>query len=171
MEKEVKGKYLFISYLVVLVWILLFKMAASPADFKALVLSGHRVINLIPFGESVIINGNLDFSEIINNSLIFIPFGGLLGIISKQTNYLQKIMMILGFSVCIEVSQYILGIGATDITDVLTNTLGGIVGLVIYIGLSKLVKQDKLDKFLVNVGSVLFAIPLILLSLLLIFNS
>lgn len=171
MEKKVKGNYLFMCYLVVLVWILLFKMAASPADFKALVTSGQRAINLIPFSESVIINGKMDLSEIINNCLIFVPFGGLLGIISKQSSNLQKILMMLGFSVCIEMSQYILGIGATDITDVLTNTLGGSIGLGVYRGLSKLVKHDRLDKILVTLGSVLFAIPLILLSVLLLFNS
>ena len=41
-------------------------------------------------------------------------------------------------SVMLEVLQYILGVGASDITDVITNTFGGAVGLGVALGLSKI---------------------------------
>lgn len=41
-------------------------------------------------------------------------------------------------SIVLEVMQYILGVGASDITDVITNTIGGVAGLGVALGLSKL---------------------------------
>ena len=39
-----------------------------------------------------------------------------------------KIMMIAGTSFLLETTQYVLAIGRSDITDVLTNTAGGLLG-------------------------------------------
>ena len=61
---------LLIVYLLILSWIILFKLQFS---FSA--LDHIRQINLIPFGSSVISNGKIDFDEIINNAIVFIPVG------------------------------------------------------------------------------------------------
>lgn len=61
---------LLIFYLIVLTWIIIFKLQFSFENLPHI-----RNINLIPFGESVIINGKMDFGEIIQNALAFIPFG------------------------------------------------------------------------------------------------
>lgn len=61
---------LFVIYLVILTWIILFKLQLSIADLPHI-----RSINLIPFQESVIINDKLNVKEIIYNVIIFIPLG------------------------------------------------------------------------------------------------
>lgn len=53
---------LLIFYLIALVWIILFKLGFSTADLPHI-----RNINLVPFAESLIVNGRLDVSEIIKN--------------------------------------------------------------------------------------------------------
>lgn len=150
------GQILFVGYIVILIWILLFKFSTSFSDLVAQFNNQPRNINLIPFNESVSLNQKVDFSEIINNIIIFIPFGGLLSIVNKKASLLTKIVIIFLFSFGIESAQFILGLGATDVTDILTNTLGGIVGLLIYQLLKIFFKEDKLDKILISVGTVIF---------------
>jgi len=60
---------LFISYLIALCWILLFKLGVR---FSYM---GNRRVNLIPFSEPLILNGKIDVGEIILNVVIFMPLG------------------------------------------------------------------------------------------------
>lgn len=164
------GKVLFVGYVIILIWILLFKFSTSFSDLVAQFNNQPRNINLIPFKDSVMLNQRIDLSEIINNIIIFIPFGGLLGIIDKKSSFLKKIMIILLFSLAIELSQFVFGLGATDITDIITNTLGGIIGLLIYQFLKMLFKENKLDRILVLLGMIIFIICLAFIIFLLVIN-
>lgn len=61
---------LFYIYFGALVWIILFKMQMPFSNM------GHiRSMNLIPFAGSVEVNGSIYIQEIVDNVLIFIPFG------------------------------------------------------------------------------------------------
>ncbi|OJG40595.1 hypothetical protein RV02_GL001972 [Enterococcus gilvus] len=164
------GKVLFVGYLIVLIWILLFKFSLSFSEVVAQFNNQSRSINLIPFKGSVVLNQGIDFSEMINNLLIFIPFGGLLGIIDKNSSFAKKIMYIFLFSLSIEALQFVFGLGATDITDIITNTLGGTVGLLIYSFLKLLFKENKLDRILTVVGMIIFTCCLVFLIFLVIVN-
>lgn len=68
MKKNKLLIFLLTIYILILTWIILFKMQLS---FVA--LPYIRSINLIPFAESVIVNGKIYFGEIIDNLIIFIP--------------------------------------------------------------------------------------------------
>ena len=100
------------------------------ADFKG--------INLIPFAGSVIVNNQIDFNEIILNVLAFIPFGIYIGMLKPNWSFLKKIVPIAGVSLLFEVVQFIFAIGGSDITDLMGNTLGGIIGVGVYIVFYKL---------------------------------
>ena len=113
-----------IFYAVMLVWIILFKMDVSLEN-----LGQMRSVNLMPFAQSVIVNGKLDFSEIIQNVLAFVPLGVLVYTIWQEKSWYFKLGGIVLTSVVLEVMQYVLGVGASDITDVITNTLGGMMGI------------------------------------------
>ncbi len=118
---------LLVVYLAVLTWIIIFKMQ-FPGDAG---LPHMRNVNLIPFGQSVIVNGRIEFSEIIQNVLVFIPYGLLMGILWEEKPFLVKFLPIVLTSFAFESIQYIGAVGASDITDLITNSLGGIIGLVI----------------------------------------
>ena len=61
--------------------------------------------------------------------------------------------MILGLSAIFEAIQFILGIGVTDITDLMTNTSGGVIGMYLVCGVSSLLKE-KTTKILNGVALV-----------------
>lgn len=153
-------KVLLAVYCFVLVWIILFKMNM---DFS--VIGYYRNINLIPFKGSVITNGRISTAEIMLNVLIFVPFGVYISMLKEDWNFICKAAPVFCTSLSFEVLQYVLGIGATDITDLLGNTLGGIIGILLFGLLSKLLKENtiKFINITAAIGTVLIMGLLILL--------
>ncbi|WP_024622576.1 VanZ family protein [Metaclostridioides mangenotii] len=157
---------LFIIYLIALFWIIVFKF-----NVQFSYMGNMRSINLIPFSESLIINGKLHFSEIIMNVVIFLPLGIYVGILFKRLIIGKKLFLFFLISLICEGFQFILGVGASDITDIINNTLGGIIGLMIYKGIEKVFKTSvKAQKFM-NIIAILGTIIMILLLLLLKINN
>ncbi|GCF92168.1 VanZ family protein [Enterococcus florum] len=156
-------------YLLVLIWILLFKVTISFTEILSS-LNGRRNINLIPFHSSTIVNGRINQTEIMYNFLIFMPFGGLLGITDKHRSIMRKVLLIGGFSLMIEMLQFVLGLGATDATDLLMNTVGGLSGLLLYQLLRRFITESKLDRGLTILGSLLFVSSLGFVAFILLYN-
>ena len=82
---------LLLIYLIVLTWIIVFKMEF---DISLLLCTNFRNINLIPFGDSLVVNGHIDASEILLNVIAFIPFGIYLSIVKNEWNFFQKVLPI-----------------------------------------------------------------------------
>lgn len=122
-------------YLILLTWIILLKMQFSFSDLPHI-----RNINLIPFHASVIVNGTIDFNEIINNFLVFLPVGLYTCMLKPHWNLFRKIAPAFFLSLLYEVLQYLFAIGATDITDLISNTLGGCAGVLLFVPLAKILK-------------------------------
>lgn len=118
---------LFYIYFGALVWIILFKMQMPFSNM------GHiRSMNLIPFAGSVEVNGSIYIQEIVDNVLIFIPFGVFSSMRSLTQNPLKRLAPSFFTSLVLEILQFILAAGITDITDLLANTAGGFVGIGIF---------------------------------------
>jgi len=154
---------LFVIYLMALIWILLFKLGVHFTYMR-----NARSINLIPFRESLILNGKIDFAEMIMNVVIFVPLGVYAGILFRRWITGKKLVFFFLVSLIIEGVQLIFGIGAFDITDIITNTLGGIIGLMIYMGIERLFgnsgQAKKFINILATIGTVLMILFLFLLK-------
>lgn len=144
---------LFVIYFVILTWVILFNMEL---DIALLQKMNFRSVNFIPFSASLEINGKIDVSEIILNIIAFIPFGIYFSMMNSRWKFIQKTLLFLGVSLFYEVMQYILAIGESDITDLIMNTLGGIIGLGIYVLCSKLLGKNtiKVLNILATVGTI-----------------
>jgi glycopeptide antibiotics resistance protein len=143
-------KTLLALYILVLVWLVLFKFSFDLSE----VFAHHiRILDLVPFSGSFREN----LPERISNVIAFVPFGLLLQVNFKQTSVWQKLAFICAFSIAVETFQYIFAIGATDITDVITNTLGGLLGLALYDLGKRYVDSQKLDRFIAMAGAFLVA--------------
>lgn len=122
-NEKIITKIIFVLYLIFLVWLVLFKFNFSLADIHKV-----REVNLIPFHYENVMEGDVPLLEAVFNSLVFVPFGFLLFKVWNGKVY-WKILIVVGLSLFFEITQYVLSIGATDITDLITNTLGGIIGI------------------------------------------
>lgn len=154
---------LFIVYLIALYWILLLKLGVQFSYME------NRSVNLVPFKESLVAHAKIDVSEIILNVVIFVPLGIYGGILFKRWNFGKKLFIFFLVSLTVEALQFILAVGAFDITDIITNTSGGIIGLLIFKVIEKVfnssVKAQKFINLIAATGTVLIIVLLLLLKL------
>lgn len=154
---------LFIIYLFALLWILLLKLGVR---FSYM---GVRSVNLIPFSEPLILNGKIDAGEMILNVVIFVPLGIYAGILFERWNFGKKLLFFFLISFIVEGLQFILAVGAFDVTDIITNTLGGIIGLLIFKAIDKVfnnsLKAQKFINLIAAAGTVLAVLFLFLLKM------
>lgn len=99
----------------------------------------HRSMNLIPLKTilqylNANINRNIIVTNLLGNVVAFMPMGFLLPLVSKKfSGFFRAVLLTAGFSLLIETAQYILGVGAADIDDLILNTAGGLLGFLIFL--------------------------------------
>ncbi|AET69338.1 glycopeptide antibiotics resistance protein [Desulfosporosinus orientis DSM 765] len=153
---KILSRGLLALYLVILIWLVLFKLQYN---IFSVFNYHHRSLNLNPFAP-LNVNGRINFGEMIDNVMIFIPFGLLLNVNFKKVGFIPKFALILVFSLTCELIQFIFAIGATDITDVITNTVGGFLGLELYSLSNRYINNKILDRVIIFVGTLLLVLLL-----------
>lgn len=140
-------------YLVALTWIILFKFSTSIQHLPQL-----RNINLIPYGDSLIVNSKLSYSELLLNMIVFLPFGVYVSMLKPDWQVWKRACPAIIMSLLFEIIQYIFAIGASDITDLINNSLGGIVGCLLYVLCTKLFHEhtNRILNILASIGTVGF---------------
>jgi glycopeptide antibiotics resistance protein len=110
----------------------------------------HRSINLIPFysiKEYIFSNSatikNFAFGNVVGNIVIFIPLGAYLSLFKKDKRVIRSLLLIFIVSLFVEIIQGLLGIGASDIDDIILNCLGGLIGILGYKFLLFILRDEK----------------------------
>ena len=116
---------LFALYLALLVWIVMWKLELPFVGTGEL-----RQVKLIPFVPNAC-NGASAPTEVVVNVVLFVPFGLYLGLLAPAWPWWKATIAITGASLTLEVAQFALAVGSSDLTDVITNTAGGLIGLVL----------------------------------------
>lgn len=125
---------LFATYMLLLIGVIIFKLPF----YSPKLADGIQVINLIPFQGSYDESGVLLLREIIYNIIIYMPLGIYICMLKGEWPSIKKVLSIIGLSLVFEAIQFIFAMGRSDITDVLGNTLGGIIGIAAYMLLYKI---------------------------------
>lgn len=131
---ECKDKYKIIIntamyiYIVMVLYVTLMPIIVSIPN---VILGQHYItINLIPFDDYF--NGRGDtVRQILLNIIMMIPFGFLLPMV-KNKKFIICVIWTFLFSLAIEILQPLFERSA-DITDVINNTIGGILGYLLYL--------------------------------------
>ena len=131
---------LFSIYLLLLVLVVLFKL-----PFYSETLTVTRAINLIPFAGSYDESRVIVWSEIAYNMLLFVPLGIYICVLKSEWPFLKKIAPIICLTLAFEVIQFAFAIGITDITDIMINTFGGIIGIAVFALLFKIFKNKTIQ--------------------------
>ena len=158
MENIVSGKrnvlitVLFWIYLLVLTGIILFKLPF----YSPVISDGIRVINLVPLMGSFDAGGVLGLREIADNIMIFVPFGIYISVLKSEWSLRKRVLSVVGLSLAFEIVQFIFALGRSDVTDILSNTFGGVIGICIY-ALALRVLKDKTFK-VVNVFALVLTV-------------
>ncbi len=127
---------LFVEYMIVLIYLVFFAESMGRVDRE----TGAYAYNLELFREIkrfYIYREQLGIKAVIlnlaGNVLAFVPFGCMLPVvIRKRTCLFDTILLSFSLSFCIEIIQLAFKVGSFDVDDLLLNTIGGILGYMIY---------------------------------------
>lgn len=125
---------LFGIYAVLLVLIVLLKYPFNGPGSEA-----HPMLNLVPFKNTFTSRtGDVQVAE---NILAFVPLGLYLSMLWPRSRFVARALVIVGTTIAFETLQYFLEIGRADITDVIDNTVGGLLGIALYALLARTLKS------------------------------
>ena len=125
--------------------------------------------NFVPFKEMFRynINSSLFIKNVLGNILLFIPLGLFISLYIKSRSFLVTLMLSIIISCSIEFVQSIIG-RTVDIDDVILNSLGGLIGYIIYkFGNKFAYKLPKFLKrsFVLDILSLLFVLAIMYIAI------
>lgn len=116
---------LFVVYLVLLAWMVLWKLEVPWVGEAALLARPIKLVPFLPSGDA----GASAPQEVIANLLLFVPFGVYLGLLAPSWPWWAKTAVFVGASVALEITQQLISVGSFDTTDIIVNAAGGLAGL------------------------------------------
>jgi glycopeptide antibiotics resistance protein len=122
-----------------------------------------RNINLVPF------QGAQFGANEVYNILFFVPLGIYISMLKNKLNFAIKGLVILCCSLLFEIFQFVFSVGRSDLTDLICNVLGGVIGIGIYELLLKLLK-NKAQKVM-NIILLVFTTCILLFFVLLLTHA
>lgn len=159
-------RIMFFLYFCVLIWTVLFKMSVSLEEIRC--LAGARTLNLIPFDYRAGIPRIL-IREAAMNVLIFIPLGCYLKMLGLSGG--EAVVYGGLTSLAMEMIQLLLAIGVSDITDLLTNTMGTAIGVGFRVLVSKICADNqKADRY-INTAAAMAILLFFMLMLILMMEN
>ncbi|WP_416292353.1 VanZ family protein [Paenibacillus illinoisensis] len=152
-QRKIKHKILWIAALIIYLYLLtkLILFKGGPVDFEVVRvqlmaflhqpdLIHSRTVNLTPFQEisrdwnSLSLHRPGTAIHLVGNVMAFIPLGVfipmLMGnkLLSGANVFLSSLLLSLGY----EVTQLLTGMGIFDVDDLMLNTLGGVIGYILF---------------------------------------
>lgn len=127
-----------VIYGVALVWVILFKM-----QFSFELVGTLRSVNVVPLAGVLMVNGVPDYSEVVLNVLAFMPFGLFMGMLRGPRPFWRALVPIAATSFAFEALQFVFALGVSDVTDLMANTVGGALGIGLYVLVRHLAKSDR----------------------------
>ena len=121
-------KFLFAVYLIALTWAILFKFKLNIHE-----LNGSKNLIFKPFFAE---GNHLNKADFYTNLIAFVPFGIYISALKREgniiLNLIVSVLVMFETSLFYETAQYIFKIGCSDINDLISNTLGGVIGVIVY---------------------------------------
>lgn len=140
---KIRGKTVcvigFVFYLQLLVYLVLFKL-----DLISTIAYRYRELMLIPYFRPGAINMRTVVEELVMNVAAFIPLGMYLSMLKLPKKIWARILAGFGLSLAFETAQYVFAIGTSDVTDLINNTLGTAIGVLVYFVIKKLLREKAL---------------------------
>ena len=129
------GRLLMALYLLIVVYFMFFA-----ENLGRNIISEEYRYNLTPLKEikrfKGMLNGDMWYQAVINlagNVICFVPIGLVLPLTGYYWKHFHRVFVFtITFSLVIEFTQLICKVGSFDVDDIILNTIGGVVGYIIY---------------------------------------
>lgn len=135
-KRQKMGWVIFVFYLILLAYFLFF----SDYFGRGSHIQEEYAYNLVPFKEirrfivyRRVVGIQSFFLNIVGNIMGFMPCGFFLPVISRRSRrWFNTVLLSFLFSLSIETVQLVFKVGSFDVDDMILNTLGGILGYILY---------------------------------------
>lgn len=128
------GKVLFIIYVMFIVYFLIFSdwygRTGEMSEYRYNLVLFKEIRRFLEYREEL--GAFAVFTNLFGNILIFVPLGFFLPMGSKRRSFFATSFYSFGLSFCVEVFQLITKVGSFDVDDLLLNTIGGILGYILF---------------------------------------
>lgn len=128
----------FILYLIFLLKLLLF--SRPPGSERSLNLIPFATISHYLFSDSAVTK-EFAIGNVFGNVVAFAPLGAFLPLLRRRTGIWTNLLIVVCTSVAVEIIQGVFGLGASDIDDVILNTVGGLIGILFFTLLRVLLRR------------------------------
>lgn len=72
-------------------------------------------------------------ANLLGNILIFVPYGFFISMAGRTRGFFKTFFCSMFLSLCVEIVQLITRVGSFDVDDILLNTIGGVLGYIIFV--------------------------------------
>ena len=141
------GKVLFVAYVAFIIYFLLFSdwygRAGGSGEYRYNLVLFYEIKRFIKYRK--VLGTFAVFTNLFGNILIFVPFGFFLPMGSKKRSFFVTLFYSFGLSLAVEVFQLITKVGSFDVDDLFLNTVGGVVGYLLF-AICKLIRRKHFAK-------------------------
>lgn len=128
------GKVLFVLYIVFLVYFLFlaewYGRTGTGEDYRYNLELFREIRRFITYREQL--GMFAVFANLFGNILIFVPYGFFISMAAERRGFFKTLFCSLGLSLCVELVQLVTRVGSFDVDDILLNTIGGILGYILF---------------------------------------
>jgi glycopeptide antibiotics resistance protein len=118
----------FTVYLALLAWVVLWKLEAPWIGDAAGLDRPMKLVPFVPSGDA----GASTPAEMVINLVLFVPFGLFVGALAPTWSWWKAGVAALAASLALEAVQHLISTGSFDTTDLIVNTMGALIGWVIF---------------------------------------
>ena len=86
------------------------------------------------------------FSNLFGNILIFMPVGYFSAMAGKRRSFFKTLFWSFCLTFCVELMQLITKVGCFDVDDILLNTIGGVLGYIVFVVCNLLRRRNDRKK-------------------------
>lgn len=140
------GKIIFILYIAFIIYFLLFSewygRSSSMQTYHYNLRLFKEIRRFWKYREQL--GAYAVFTNLFGNILVFVPFGFFMPMASRRRSGFSALFYSFGLSLCVETFQLLAKVGSFDVDDLLLNTVGGVLGYMVFvIGAAVRRKYDK----------------------------
>lgn len=128
------GKVLFVVYIIFLIYFLCFSewygRIGITEEYRYNLELFKEIKRFINYREEL--GMFAVFTNLFGNILIFVPYGFFVAMASKYRGFWKTFLYSFGLCLGVEIFQLVTRVGSFDVDDILLNTLGGVIGYIVF---------------------------------------
>lgn len=139
------GKVLFLLYIIFLIYFLCFSewygRVGTTAEYRYNLELFKEIKRFMDYREELGLFAVC--TNLLGNIFIFVPYGFFVAMASRYRGFGKTFFYSFGLSFCVEIFQLVTRVGSFDVDDILLNTLGGVIGYIVFVIFGRITRRKR----------------------------